>query len=1054
MPTINKFSQNHFNHMAEDVGVRRLGLDLGTNSIGWCLFDLNEAGEPTKIYRTGVRIFSDGRNPKSLQSLKATRREARLIRRRRDRFVQRQKYLIEELVRSGLMPADDAERQVLALRDPYAIRKNALDVAVDPFEMGRAIFHINQRRGYKSNRKSADNETGVVKQSIADFENRLSAAGARTIGEFLADRHTQKETVRTRRMGNNELYELYPARYMLEQEFDKLWAKQASFNPEFYHDTDRDRLKEIVFFQRKLKPQEVGRCTFLPEEDRIPKALPSFQRFRIYQDLSNLAWLDREGEAHRITESKLLRDRLFTELENKKKVTFKSMRAILKKAGIVDYPVDFNLEAENRDHLIGNLTSSIMRNAKDMMGATWDQLHEDQQDHLISLLLDDEKEDDEVRFILMDLYDLSADVAEACLDVRLSQGHGSLSKKAIDKILPILRDQGLRYDEAVRESGLGEANLYHAGAPLVDRLDYYGKVLAGHVMGAGKSDDNDEMRYGTISNPTVHIGLNQLRAVVNELIRLHGKPDEVVIEIGRDLPLGADGRRELQNIQQRGQDNNKRARDELAKHSVIDSRESRQKFLLWEQLGKDPTDRRCPFTGKMIALSDLFTDKIEIEHLLPFSKTFDDTMANKIVCYRQANRDKENMAPFDAFGTSPKGYVWTEILERSKKLPFSKQWRFMPDAMNKFDANGGFLGRQLNDMRYISRYTAEYIATIVPKNKIWVVTGRLTSLFRGFWGLNSILSGHNSDDGTPTKKSRDDHRHHAIDAIVVGMISRSMLQKVAHAARRSEDLNLSHLFEGRIDPWENFRNEVREHVDNIVVSHRTRKKDQGALHNDTAYGIVDYKETGASEVVHRVPITSFKKQSDLEKIRDPLIRAALLSETAGLSDVSFKQALQDWSQSNNVKSLRILEKISIIPVKDNQGVAYKAYKGDGNAYMDIYLDPLAGKWQGETVSRFDANQPGFIPYWQKQCPTAELVMRLRINDLLKIHSDGADMLLRVQKLSGSTIVMAPHTEANVDARHRDVDDAFKFLTKSPSTLQSALARKVHVSPTGLVSEAQ
>jgi CRISPR-associated endonuclease Csn1 len=160
---------------------RRLGLDLGTNSIGWCLLDLDSQGDPVSIFRTGVRIFSDGRDPKSLGSLKATRREARSARRRRDRFIQRQKFLINELVRLGLMPEDDDQRHALAFKDPYSIRKKALDEQVHPHEMGRAIFHLNQRRGFKSNRKSGDNEAGVVKQSVAALEVKLMEQKGRTI---------------------------------------------------------------------------------------------------------------------------------------------------------------------------------------------------------------------------------------------------------------------------------------------------------------------------------------------------------------------------------------------------------------------------------------------------------------------------------------------------------------------------------------------------------------------------------------------------------------------------------------------------------------------------------------------------------------------------------------------------------------------------------------------------------------------------------------------------------------------------------------------------------
>ncbi len=196
------------------------------------------------------------------------------------------------------MPKDDHERKSLALKDPWQIRKTALDKELSPYDVGRAFFHINQRRGFKSNRKSQDNEAGVVKQSIAELEMRLSETGARTLGEFLADRNASGEPVRARRLGDqtSALYDLYPDRYMLEKEFDEIWSSQASYNPLLFSDDAKEAIKGIIFYQRKLKPQEVGRCTLIPEETRISKSLPSFQRFRIYQELANLSWLDRGGQ--------------------------------------------------------------------------------------------------------------------------------------------------------------------------------------------------------------------------------------------------------------------------------------------------------------------------------------------------------------------------------------------------------------------------------------------------------------------------------------------------------------------------------------------------------------------------------------------------------------------------------------------------------------------------------------------------------------------------------------------------------------------------------------
>ena len=145
----------------------RLGLDIGTNSIGWCLVGYDADHESgTALIDTGVRIFSDGRDPKSGASLAVDRRVARAVRRRRDRYLGRRSAFLEALVQHGLMPADADEAKLLAERDPYELRARALDDRLEPHEIGRALFHLNQRRGFLSNRKAErrarDNEDGKI----------------------------------------------------------------------------------------------------------------------------------------------------------------------------------------------------------------------------------------------------------------------------------------------------------------------------------------------------------------------------------------------------------------------------------------------------------------------------------------------------------------------------------------------------------------------------------------------------------------------------------------------------------------------------------------------------------------------------------------------------------------------------------------------------------------------------------------------------------------------------------------------------------------------------
>lgn len=258
----------------------RLGLDIGTNSIGWCLLD------DDRIRDIGVRIFSDGRDPKSGASLAVDRRDARAMRRRRDRYVRRRSALLEALIDTGLMPADVQDAKALAGCDPYALRAAALDGAISPHLLGRALFHLNQRRGFKSNRK-AERKAGDDKEGgkIAGGAKALDLAmGDQTYGQFLNGQPVKR--IRMRAEGDG--YDFYPERRHLEAEFDAIWAAQAAHHPALLTDAVRDRLRRIIFFQRPLKAPKVGGCTFFNEEPRLSKAHPLFQERRLYEEVTSL----------------------------------------------------------------------------------------------------------------------------------------------------------------------------------------------------------------------------------------------------------------------------------------------------------------------------------------------------------------------------------------------------------------------------------------------------------------------------------------------------------------------------------------------------------------------------------------------------------------------------------------------------------------------------------------------------------------------------------------------------------------------------------------------
>lgn len=300
----------------------RLGLDIGTNSIGFALVCLKD-GMPYDVIHLGSRIFSDGRDSQTKTSLAVARREARGMRRRRDRLVRRKQQLMEYLIEKGLMPKDAKERKKLELLDPYMLRKKGLDEKLELYELGRVIFHINQRRGFQSNRKQVakENEAGAIKEATKLLQIKLEEKNSRTYGEFLSGEPV-KRVRNVSSDANKVLYDFYPLRKMLEDEYDKLLIAQSIHHPDFLTSQIIEELKDTIFHQRKLRPVLKGRCSILPQEERAYKALPSSQRFRILKEVNNLTILDKLWRRNRDDLTDEQREKVITELYKRKTVSF------------------------------------------------------------------------------------------------------------------------------------------------------------------------------------------------------------------------------------------------------------------------------------------------------------------------------------------------------------------------------------------------------------------------------------------------------------------------------------------------------------------------------------------------------------------------------------------------------------------------------------------------------------------------------------------------------------------------------------------------------------
>ena len=498
-----------------------------------------------------------------------------------------------------------------------------------------------------------------------------------------------------------------------------------------------------------------------------------------------------------------------------------------------------------------------------------------------------------------------------------------------------------------------------------------------------------------------------------------------------------------------------------------------RKLRLWDEQGP-PNGRVCPYTGEPLSVERVLSDATEIEHILPYGRSLDNSMNNTVIVMHAANREKGDRTPFEVWGHDRARY--DAILARARLLRQGKQWRFDEDAMERWESSRDFLERQLNENSYLSRLVREYLEAAVAPNRIWVTPGRMTAMLRRGWGLNSILSGPGND-----WKNRDDHRHHLVDAAVIGLTSRSLLNRVARASGRGEDgASIVGIAE---PPWEGFRQDVGDLVERCVVRHRPNhftvrndKQDRrcdgkdvtsGGLHNETAYGVVDGPDDkGQMTLVETKPLASLDAKK-LDTVRDLALRARLRAlwkrVEAEHEDESRTVAWQHFAKrawkEQRVRRVRVLVRLgedSLAFIRDGNGRVYKAYKTDGNAYMDVWLLPN-GKTTGETVSRFNAHQPDLRSCVKTKHPTARKLMRLHINDMIAIGEGEERRILRVQTLtpSGQRIEAVDHNEGGdlrARVRHADPEERCVPLRVSASRMLQVGLRKVSVDVAGRVRD--
>ena len=1027
----------------------RLALDLGTNSIGWTVLELDKNAKPPattgKIIDMGVRIYTDGREAKTGTPLNEARRDARQMRRQRDRKIRRKKAMLSFLVNNKLMSSDREEQRVISLLDPYTLRAAALERKLKPYELGRIMMQFSIRRGFKSGRKGQEAENAAEREGmLGGIQSLESELQGLSLGQWLCKQRAEGEPVRfvARLERSKALYSFYPSRQMYEAEFAAIRSKQEKH----FKDINWNRLYCLIFFQRPLKRPERGRCQFYTEEDRGYKTFASAHRFRILQDINNLRYYNEKNIEEKIPSE--LKMKLFESLNNQKSLSFDRVRKTLGE----DYTGSFNLEDSKRDKLKGNEISVDFRKPE-LFGQLWDKLDIKKQDEIIEKLM---IEDDEKTICdYLKTFGLNDEQTKNLSGYNLPVGTTMLSSRFMIECSDVMLNKWIPYYDAVKDMGLHHSD---KGKREIQRsLPYYGKILVGQVSGAqGESiDGNDEKKYGYIANPTVHIALNQLRKLVNALIRRYGNPDQIIMEVNRELKQSKARKDEIFREQAKNQRENERINKELTDLGLLQiSRDYRIKYKLWEELAPEGMTRRCPYCGKIISAKQLVSGTVEIDHILPYSRTLLNTNDNLTVAHRECNQAKKNQSPFEAFGSSPKGFDWNGIIECTAKLPFRKRQKFYPDAMVRFhEEEEGFIERQITDTAYLSRASKDYLSAICDSNNIWVSPGRLTAMLRGFWGFNTMLNrGHDT-----WYKNRSDHRHHALDALVIGLCDRRI---IAEAARINSKKGYSEI---DAPPCPVKRQDIEERLKSIVVSYKPDHGKEGKLYAETALAKRSYleqinpKELEEKEIKRIVPKTiqedivllvqkkGFRKAKtliqknykflrvfrdkwvtraplislsdrDLPNISDPLMRAEVL-EFVKAHPLQSGQKLQDilalFGEKKKIYSVRYFPKDQVpVPIEDNVNKAYMP----GDYYkVDIWRIPQQKgkcKYEGVFISRPEAVKQSMIDNsavsLRKPHPAAKLVMSLCKDDIIVLIKNEEREFCRIAGFSA--------TRNNIDIR--------------------------------------
>ena len=756
-----------------------LGLDIGIGSVGVGILN-KVTGE---IIHKNSRIFPAAQAENNVER-RTNRQGRRLTRRKKHRRV-RLNHLFEE---SGLITDFT---QVSINLNPYQLRVKGLTDELSNEELFIALKNMVKHRGISYLDDASDDGNSSVGDYAQIVKENSKQLETKTPGQIQLERYQKYGQLRgdftiEEDGKKHRLINVFPTS-AYRAEALRILQTQQEFNPQitdefinsylqiltgkrkYYHGPGNEKSRTDYGRYTTKKDSEdeyltldnifgilIGKCTFYPEEYRAAKASYTAQEFNLLNDLNNLTV---PTETKKLSEEQ--KNQIITYVKNEKAMgpakLFKYIAKLLScdVADIKGYRIDKSDKAEIH-------TFEAYRKMKTLETIDIEQMEREKLDKLAYVLtLNTEKEG----------------IQEA---LEHEFADGTFSQKQVDELVQFRKANSSIFGKGWHNFSVKLMmelipELYATSEEQMTILTRLGKQK--RTSSSNKTKYIDEKRLTEeIYNPVVAKSVRQAIKIVNAAIKEYGDFDNIVIEMARETNED-DEKKAIQKIQKANKDEKDAAMLKAANqyngkaelpHSVFHGhKQLATKIRLWHQQGE-----RCLYTGKTISIHDLINNpnQFEIDHILPLSITFDDSLANKVLVYATANQEKGQRTPYQALDSMDDAWSFRELkafVRESKTLSNKKkEYLLTEEDISKFDVRKKFIERNLVDTRYASRVVLnalqEHFRAHKTDTKVSVVRGQFTSQLRRHWGI---------------EKTRDTYHHHAVDALIIAASSQLNLWK-------------------------------------------------------------------------------------------------------------------------------------------------------------------------------------------------------------------------------------------------------------------------------------